>query len=154
MSVELTIVSLLLKILRDDPTAAQLKLLNERVQRLAYGFCVDGTNALEDAMEQSDAAERERLVRCALEYFRQGCSRNEAPWASLCAECVARSYEALGKLQDSRRWMCRAWDHLVTDHEAEYERIKKIYHPGFIMLLSRSLVRSSLSSMASDSRAV
>jgi hypothetical protein len=132
MSVELTVVNILLKILRDDPTAAQLKLLNERVQRLAYGFCVDGANALEDAIEQSNVIERERLVKGALEYFRQGYSRNEAPWASLCAECVARSYQALGKPQDSQRWMLRAWERLLSDHKAEHDRIRQIYKPNLI----------------------
>ena len=118
MSVELTVVTQLLKMLRDDPTASQLERLNERVQRLACGFYLDGISALEDAVGQHDPHERERLVSLALEYFRQGHSRNGVPWASLCAESVARCYQALGKSQDAGRWMRRAWDELASAHEA------------------------------------
>jgi hypothetical protein len=125
MSVELTVVTLLLKTLRDDPTVPQLKRLNERVQRLAYGFFLDGTSALEDAIEQHDLHERERLVSLALEYFRQGYSRNEAPWASLCAESVAHCYQALGKSQDAQRWMNHAWERWLADRKAAMESIRR-----------------------------
>lgn len=154
MSVELTVVTLLLKALRDDPTATQLKRLNERVERLAYGFYLDGISALEDAVGQQDPRERERLVSLALEYFRQGYSRNEVPWASLCAESVARCYQALGKSQDASRWMRRSWEQLLSAHDAISNSIindakdnLKAFKEGFlspkglIQMLQRRLIR-------------
>jgi hypothetical protein len=132
MSVELAVVSLLLKTLREDPTASQLKLLNERVQRLAYGFCLDGASALEDAISQHNPAERERLVSLALEYFRQGYSRNEVPWASLCAESVALSYQALGRPQDAQRWMLRAWERFLSDRQAEVKSGNEANRTSFV----------------------
>jgi hypothetical protein len=125
MSVELAVVGILLRTLHSDPTVPQLKLLNERVQRLAYGFCLDGASALEDAVGQRNPAERERLVSLALEYFRQGYSRNEVPWASLCAESVALCYQALGRPEDARRWMLRAWSRVLSDRKAEVESANK-----------------------------
>jgi hypothetical protein len=125
MSVELTIVSLLLKMLRDDPTVPQLKQLNERIQRLSNGSYLDGISALEDALGQQNISERERLVSLALEYFRQGYSRSEPPWSSLCAESVARCYQALNKPLDARRWMERAWDRWLSDYKSILANISR-----------------------------
>jgi hypothetical protein len=144
VSVELAVIGILLRTLHDDPTAPQLKLLNERVQRLAYGFCVDGASALEDATGQRNPAERERLVSLALEYFRQGYSRNEVPWASLCAESVSLCYQALGRPEDAHRWMLRAWSRFVSDRNAELESASKASDINLIVGLKGAVSRSSL----------
>jgi hypothetical protein len=143
MSVELAVVGILLRTLHNDPTVPQLKLLNERVQRLAYGFCLDGASALEDATGQRNLAERERLVSLALEYFRQGYSRNEVPWASLCAESVALCYQALGQREDAQRWMLRAWSRFLSDRKAEVKSANKASDVNLVVGLKGAVSRSS-----------
>jgi hypothetical protein len=154
MPVEMTIVSSIVKLLRDDPVASQLKVLNEHVQRLTYGSYLDGVSALEDAVGQHDPIERERLVLLALEYFRQGYSRNEVPWASLCAESVAISYQSLGRTDDAQRWMLRAWERLIADRTAALAAVRERHQTPWVKKVAKEEIsRQALLNSASDVKA-
>ena len=123
MSVEVALISQLIKLLRDDPAAHQLEILNKRVARLAYGFCIDGSSALEDALNQTKPQERERYVLLALEYFRQGYSRNEPPWTSLCAKAFPSVTVQSENPRCQALHQSGAWDQCESDRELEGKRI-------------------------------